>query len=422
MATGIRTLAAALDAGATTRRGVRREPQPRVGVDWLREARAAVGKRAKAIRDRVAKAREAEAAERARLVERQHAVVARYRGAGGPGHPEARGELKAARREFNEKVRALLAELVDDVAEDAEELFATRAAAIDRVHAAHYVPHALLRASRRGPNGAELSEADAATRKAGLAVPPPAGPVVAGVDVGLEGDRSLYVARRGPRIVRIEAWNARRGREVADRALALADADGAVRLAVDAIGLGRGVAELLETEAHARRQEARRDEPEDPYDAALRREILRAQGGDGTRQVDGFALDMVNVGTRASDAVWPDGARACERFANLRAELWWTLRDGLAYAAEVAAAVEAGDATEADEIDWGRLLFLPDDDDLARDLGALSYGERNGRIVIEGKRDLRRRGGQSPDRADALALTFAPRTTVRIAVTEMAIC
>lgn len=261
----------------------------------------------------------------------------------------------------------------------------------------------------------------ATLRAAGIAAPPPAGPVVAGLDVGLEGDRSAYVARRGPWIIRTEAWNARRGRAVADRALALADADGAVRVAIDAIGLGRGVAELLEEEARRRRRAALRDAPEDPAEAALYREILRGQGAAGTRAVDGFALDMVNVGSRASDAVWPDGARACERFANLRAELWWTLRDGLAYAAELAAAVEAGDVGDADAIDWGRLLLLPDDADLARDLGALSYGERNGRIVIEGKRDLRRRGLRSPDRADALALTFAPRTSARLAVREIGV-
>jgi len=249
--------------------------------------------------------------------------------------------------------------------------------------------------------------------------PPVGGPVVAGLDVGLDRDLSAYVARRGPRVLRVETWEGGRTDEVADRALALADEDGAVRLAVDAIGLGRGVVERLEDAAEARRRHALRGVPDDPEDADLYREILRSQGADGTRAVEGFVVDAVNAGARASDGLWPDGARAFEKFANLRAELWWTLRDLLGRTAAVAEGIERGDVDPA-RVDLGELLLLPDDPDLARELASLSWFERNGRIVIEAKDALRRRGVPSPDRADALVLTYAPSSSARLVVTEIA--
>lgn len=75
-----------------------------------------------------------------------------------------------------------------------------------------------------------------------------------------------------------------------------------------------------------------------------------------------------------------------ERFANLRAELFWTLRERMA----------AGEVT------------LPRDEPLLRQLGSLRYAyDSRGRIVVESKDSLRRRGLPSPDRADALMLAFA---------------
>lgn len=56
---------------------------------------------------------------------------------------------------------------------------------------------------------------------------------------------------------------------------------------------------------------------------------------------------------------------------------------------------------------------LPTDPELTTDLTALQYGYRGGELLIESKDDAKRRGMKSPDRADAIALTFAypPKTT-----------
>jgi phage terminase large subunit len=72
-----------------------------------------------------------------------------------------------------------------------------------------------------------------------------------------------------------------------------------------------------------------------------------------------------------------------KRFRNRRAELFWLLREAL----------EKGE------------LALPDDDELLADLSALRYEfDQSGRIVLEGKDEVRKRLGHSPDRADAVAL------------------
>jgi hypothetical protein len=65
-----------------------------------------------------------------------------------------------------------------------------------------------------------------------------------------------------------------------------------------------------------------------------------------------------------------------ERFVNARAEDYWTLRERF----------------EQDEID-----IDPDDDKLAAQLGSIKWGiDSRGRIKIESKDDMRKRGLPSP--------------------------
>lgn len=75
-----------------------------------------------------------------------------------------------------------------------------------------------------------------------------------------------------------------------------------------------------------------------------------------------------------------------DKFRNLRAEMWHDMREWLA--AEMAAQVD-------------------DSDELMGDLTSLGYKfDSSGRLQIESKDDLRKRGMKSCDTADALALTF----------------
>ena len=74
-------------------------------------------------------------------------------------------------------------------------------------------------------------------------------------------------------------------------------------------------------------------------------------------------------------------------------------------------------ALKTDEC-WGRLrealqkgeICLPNDDNLRRQLTQRFYGHnRKGKIQLESKKDMKSRGIESPDLADALSLTYAQR-------------
>lgn len=76
-----------------------------------------------------------------------------------------------------------------------------------------------------------------------------------------------------------------------------------------------------------------------------------------------------------------------ERFVNKRAEWYWALRERF----------QSGD------------IAIPPDDELASQLASLKYKfDSRGRIQIESKEEMRKRGLPSPDKADALMLAFAP--------------
>jgi phage terminase large subunit len=162
--------------------------------------------------------------------------------------------------------------------------------------------------------------------------------LVAGIDVAGPGkDETVCYVRQGPSIVGFAAWSSPdpRGQCVAF----LTPYKKRLRLVnVDSIGLG--------------------------YNFGMH---LRDQG---------FPVDLVNVGQTAHDAA---------RFANLKAECYWGLRERL----------EAGE-----------LAGLTDDQTIAQ-LATIHWkATPQGKIAIESKEEMRSRGVKSPDRADALMLAF----------------
>ena len=81
-----------------------------------------------------------------------------------------------------------------------------------------------------------------------------------------------------------------------------------------------------------------------------------------------------------------------ERFVNLRAEWYWTLRE---------------------RFHDGDISIDEHDEELAGQLAQLKYKlDGKGRIAIEAKDEMRKRGISSPDRADCLAYLFAPVTNL----------
>lgn len=98
---------------------------------------------------------------------------------------------------------------------------------------------------------------------------------------------------------------------------------------------------------------------------------------DRLKEIGYSQVEGVNVARSANDK---------DNHHNLRAELWHEMREWLAQEMPVE---------------------IPDNDILHGDLTSLGFKfDSSGRLVIESKENIRKRGLKSPDTADALALTF----------------
>jgi hypothetical protein len=110
-------------------------------------------------------------------------------------------------------------------------------------------------------------------------------------------------------------------------------------------------------------------------------------------------IDCIGIGAGVVDRLIEMGylcvigvnvARAAnnpDQFLNLRAELWSEMRDWF-----------NGDMP----------VQIPDDPELQKELCGLGYDHNSsGRLVIESKKDAKKRGMRSPDKADSLMITFA---------------
>lgn len=108
--------------------------------------------------------------------------------------------------------------------------------------------------------------------------------------------------------------------------------------------------------------------------------------GVGAGVVDGlkelrYPVADVQLGSRASEPA---------RFANLRTDLWNQMAD------------------------WMSIGSIPVDEELTADLTGPEYDiNRSGAMLLEPKEQMKKRGLVSPDKADALALTFARRVSRR---------
>lgn len=108
-------------------------------------------------------------------------------------------------------------------------------------------------------------------------------------------------------------------------------------------------------------------------------EIVDGSGGYGAGVVDA----LVHAGCAPLEKNFSEKAQD-PQFFNARTEMWWRMADW----------IKRGGA-------------LPEDPDLARELTVPTYSLQNGKIRLEEKEQIKKRLGYSPDRADALALTFA---------------
>lgn len=127
-------------------------------------------------------------------------------------------------------------------------------------------------------------------------------------------------------------------------------------------------------------------------------ELVRKEGG-----VSCIAYDAIGNGAELDGVLhrmqglpplvpvqWGIPAGDDKQYANLRSEAWGKMRD------------------------WLEHGQIPDDDNLANELTSLDYATDNRfRIQLQSKKDAKKNGGKSPDRADSLAISLVPELTAR---------
>ena len=167
-------------------------------------------------------------------------------------------------------------------------------------------------------------------------------PIYLGVDVARFGDdKTVIVIRKGNAIVEIRKFQGQDTMKTADETSKLFKAFGARAVYVDVPGVGGGVVDRLVQ----------------------------------------LGVNVVGVNTG-------EKARNEAKYANLRSEMWWHMREFL-------------DPENPDPIS------LPDDEAMVSQLMAPRYEYvLNGKIQVESKRKIKDRTGSSPDEADAIALAF----------------
>jgi hypothetical protein len=101
--------------------------------------------------------------------------------------------------------------------------------------------------------------------------------------------------------------------------------------------------------------------------------------------------ESVFVASSATEVPLDADGEPMGEFFQLRDQLWWTMREWL-------------------RTDPGAML--PPDDDLAQELHTPLYRIHNGKIRVDDKDTMKEMLGRSPDKADALGMTFAPKANV----------
>lgn len=170
---------------------------------------------------------------------------------------------------------------------------------------------------------------------------------VMGVDVARFGsDRTVLGVRSGP-VFRVHGDYSKLDTiETSQKVVDLANKQRPNEIRVDGVGIGGGVVDQLNASEALSRSGV---------------DIIDMQAGAGPMGIDQHL------------------------FHNARAEWYWDLRT---------------------RFENGLIDIDPDDDELAAQLGALRYKYTDkGKIIIESKDDLKKRGLPSPDRADVLMLT-----------------
>jgi hypothetical protein len=213
----------------------------------------------------------------------------------------------------------------------------------------------------------------------------PIGEKRAGLDVADEGsDKNALIAMYGQVITHIDQWAEGDTSETAKKAWNYSIDNTLDRLVYDSVGVGAGVKgktkELSKLEQF--------------QDVRLKVEGFSAGGG------------VVNP-----DKQFVEGKKNRDMFKNVKAQTWWAVRERFhdTYKAVV----------EGKDIPHERLISIPSSLPMATELvSELSRPKREsdevGRIIVESKKKMAKRGIKSPNLADSLIMCYAPIAKAQI--------
>lgn len=200
---------------------------------------------------------------------------------------------------------------------------------------------------------------------------------VSGLDVGAGKAKSVHVTRRGAIVLPPRSRAEPDTTDTAWWGLELSEAQGAKLLNFDSVGVGAGVASTL-----------------------------------SKHKIKGLVAEPVNVGDTPTERRWDDGRTSDEMFGNLKAEIWWLARMAFQRTYQHVLFIEGKEGGK--QHPTTDLIALPsgdpESDTLCSQLSLVRwFKNEKGKIVIEKKAELQRRGIVSPDHAEAFMLTFVDR-------------
>ena len=202
---------------------------------------------------------------------------------------------------------------------------------------------------------------------------PVQGAIVAGLDVSDEEgeDSNSLTIREGITVVYREKWNGINTTETARRAYGICNDYFVDMFNYDSIGVGAGIRGEM---------------------ASLREKIV-SEG----RYFP--VVNAVNVGSTELLGEYELGRLEKDMFANVKAREWWKMRRRFERTYEHVNGIKTWPIDD--------LISIPNDPDLISQLSQpLRFINEAGKIQIESKKDLKKRGIPSPDDAESLILSF----------------
>lgn len=180
------------------------------------------------------------------------------------------------------------------------------------------------------------------------------GAIIAGLDVADDGnDKNALAIRKGNKLLHIEEWSGIDVGQTTMKALEICEKLNVEIMNYDSIGVGAGVKSTIN--------------------------MIKPK----------IKCNAISVAESPTNGKYGEKENK-DTFINLRAELWWKMRDRFK----------------------NKEISLLDDNELISELSQpLYFFNEKGKIQIESKKDMRKRGIKSPNKADALLLAFHIKKT-----------